>query len=106
VRECVVEVALHAFGGGGCVWEVGLSLQGTSKARQRASPRVEAGTKKRDRGTTRALCYCRGSIPRQVRVAIAVPAGRWRWECRAVVRYVTVCVRDPELTDLTDVQRG
>ena len=59
--ESVVEVALLAFFflGGGVVWEVGLSLQGTStsKARQRASPRVEAGTKKRDRGgQPRALC--------------------------------------------------
>ena len=31
--------------------------------------------KKGTEGTTRALCYCRGGAPRQVRVAITVPAG-------------------------------
>lgn len=102
MKECVVEVALHASFGGMVVWEVGLSFcraqakQDSERARESRQAR-----KKGTEGTTRALCYCRGGAPRQVRVAITVPAGRWRWEWRAVARYCMCTVRDPELTDLT-----
>lgn len=68
----------------------------TSKARQRASPRVEAGTKKGTEGGNQGAHYV------TVGAALHDKCGSYYctgWEVEVGVG--TVCVRDPELTDLT-----